>query len=213
MVDPFDGEIGSHLYTVDLKAENFNDARQEILDMNDHFDGAFEPTELKKLTGIYGSSRTVKYPQKREQMAYGNNNRQNGGNNYRQNGGNNGGYRNQNNNSGGARPKKSGATFKQIAKGKSTGMMAVNAWYVTRQGLIRISAFGYARADGKNNNFEKAVVTVVNGTGQSTTYHALINISTKRMAIKELGLLVTAAGAGVTSSGKKVRGAVVRLTN
>lgn len=110
------------------------------------------------------------------------------------------------------RPKKSGASFTPISKGKSKGLTAVSAWIKTKSGLTKISAFGYQKTKGDKCEFEKAVAEIVNvGTGQMTKYPVLINTTTKRMVIKELGWIVTAAGFGVTSSGKNVRGAVVSI--
>lgn len=136
------------------------------------------------------------------------NNRNNNNNVNRNNGGNN----NNNNNNGGQRAKMSGATFSLIKEGKSKGMLSVNAWLKGRNGLVRISAFGYDTVKGKNCTFQKAVAEVTNMTSMSTSkYAVLINETTKRMSIKELNLLVTAKGGGYTSTGKRVTGAVVRL--
>lgn len=129
--------------------------------------------------------------------------------------GNRGGYGNKQ--YGGApkqRFKKSGASFTTIRTGKSQGMVAVNAWIKTRNGLLKISAFGYAKTakSDRGNEFQKAVAEVTNlGSGQTAKYPVLINITKSKMSIKELNLLVTANGGGRTRSGKNVRGAVVSL--
>lgn len=116
------------------------------------------------------------------------------------------------NNGNAPRYKKSGAKFSQIKTGKSTGMMSVNAWLVTRQGLLTIKAFGYAKAKGDKCEFQKAVAEIINtSSGQKSTFPVLINVTTRRMKIKELGWIVTAAGGGQTRNGKRVTGAVVKI--
>lgn len=91
-------------------------------------------------------------------------------------------------------------------------MLAVNAWYSTKDGLVKITAFGYDKVKGGSCEFQKCVAEVIQlRTGQISKYPTLINATTKRMNIKELNLCVTAAGAGTTRSGKRVRGAVVQL--
>ena len=151
-----------------------------------------------------------------------------GGRNY-----NNGGYNNnyggnrqyrsnyRNNNYGANQPqqrfKKSGAVFTLIKRsntGKSVGMHIVNAWIKTRQGLVKIVASGYKKRKGKTCEWENAVATVTNmATGQSAKYATLINVTTRRMKIKELGWMVTAKGGGTTRSGKRVTGAVIQIKN
>lgn len=154
-----------------------------------------------------------------------NNNFQGGGqswgNNFNRGGGQSRGNFNGNQQWGANQPqqrfKKSGAVFtliKQSSTGKSVGMHIVNAWIKTKAGLVKIVASGYKKRKGKTCEWENTVATVTNmATGQSAKYPTLINITTRRMKIKELGWMVTAKGGGITRSGKRVTGAVVTIKN
>lgn len=113
--------------------------------------------------------------------------------------------------------KKSGAKFTLITRsetGKTNGMTIVNAWKSSSQGLIKITVKPYERCKGGDTcEWQKALAEVVNtNTGQISTFPTLINVTTKRVIIKELGWLITSAGHGISKSGKHISGSVVRLT-
>lgn len=123
---------------------------------------------------------------------------------------------NNGNNQNQQRTKKSGATF-TVCKEKVNGhegMISVNAWVSTKAGLVKLHALGYETVKGKKSGklFQKCVVEVTNAaSGQTSKYPALINVEKKVVAVNQIGWLITSNGFGVTSSGKKVRGAVVQL--
>ena len=146
---------------------------------------------------------------------YGNNNGgynrgYNGNNGGYNRGYNNGGY-NRNNSGNQQQFKKSGATYTRMKNGKFEGLICVNAWRKTKQGLMRASAFP---VDGvihvgkeKGNEFMRYVVNVVNSsTGQTSTFWCLMRLDTKIINIKELSLCISTNGSGTTASGKRVSG-------
>jgi len=153
-------------------------------------------------------------------MAYNNNyNRNSGRSRGYQNGGgynnNGGGYNNANNYGGprnqGQNVKKSGAVYSRMKAGKYEGEMCVNAWRKTRHGLMTASAFPVDAvehiADKSGKTFLRYVVEVSNKElGTSQTYWCLMQKESKKIFIKELGLVISPNGNGVTASGKRVTG-------
>lgn len=107
--------------------------------------------------------------------------------------------------------KKSGATYSKITKGKNEGYYAVNAWRKTRNGLMIAKAFPVTSDEviesKKGNEFIKYAVEIsVPNIGTSQTYWALMNTKTRLIPIKELGLIISPNGKGVTGSGVRVNG-------
>lgn len=104
--------------------------------------------------------------------------------------------------------KKSGASFTKMRKGKYEGFYAVNAWRKTSQGLMTAKGFPVSDVEHKSDkgNFflRYAVEVVMNG--QTQTYWCLMNTKTQKLVIKELSLVISPNGSGVTSSGKRVTG-------
>lgn len=136
-------------------------------------------------------------------------------NSYKKSGYGSGSGYGQNNQNGysGNRPvtKKSGAEYTRIKKGKNEGQMAVNAWRKTRFGIQTASAMpvggGQVHESQKGNEFIRYAVEVANKTlGTSQTYWCLMNTKTQMIVIKELGLVISPNGRGVTGSGKRVTG-------
>jgi len=142
----------------------------------------------------------------------------NGGNggNYGGNGGGYGGNRNQQ-----QRSKKSGATYSKIKQGQFEGLMIVNAWLKMKDILLTLKIAPYNKSikSGKADVVEsqsgkkylKYICEAVYSNGNHRLIPVLYSVETRKIAISELNLLVTPNGAGVTSSGKKVTGSVVRL--
>lgn len=106
--------------------------------------------------------------------------------------------------------KKSGAVYSRIKKGKNDGGTAVNAWRKTKNGLMTATAYPvdgveHTSQDGKISM--RYVVEVVNrDMGTTQTYWCLMSKDTKKIYIKELGLVISPNGNGVTSGGKRATG-------
>lgn len=134
-------------------------------------------------------------------------------NNYRSNSSYNSNYRNNNyqqNSSSAPQFKKSGAKYSTITKGKNMGGTSISAWRKTKSGLIiakcfPVSAEVYTSKTGKE--FLRYAVDVSNSSmGTSKTYWCLYCLQTKKLVIKELGLVISPNGSGRTASGKSVTG-------
>lgn len=141
------------------------------------------------------------------------NNQNNGGynrQNYGQNNYQNNNYnRNQNSNQQQPQHKKSGAVYTTMKNGKFEGETCVNAWRATKDGLVKASAFP---VDGvvhvgkdKGHEFMRYVVNVTQGIN-TQTFWCLMRLDTKKIVIKELGLVISPNGQGVTRNGKRVTG-------
>lgn len=134
-------------------------------------------------------------------MANYNNNWNNGGNGNRFN------NRNQNQQN---IVKKSGAVYSRIKKGKNEGGYSVNAWRRTKNGLVTASAFpvdGLEHPSQNGKTFLRYVVEVVNrDMGTTQTYWCLMDKTSRKIFIKELGLVISPNGSGVTAKGKRVSG-------
>lgn len=117
--------------------------------------------------------------------------------------------------------KKSGATYSRIRNGNFEGDTIVNAWRVTKMGLMKATVTPYAGANGKgreivnsqgksgnqDKEYQKMICTIQNDSvGTNTTYHVLMNVKTQVIVIQELGLCITPNGSGVTRKGKRVTG-------
>lgn len=107
--------------------------------------------------------------------------------------------------------KKSGATYTKIREGKNEGLYAVNAWRKTKMGLMTAKAFPANRevvhTSQEGNEFITYAVEISNTTmGTSQTYWSLMNTKTRKLFIKELGLVISPNGSGVTSGGQRVTG-------
>lgn len=109
------------------------------------------------------------------------------------------------------KPKKSGATYSKISKGKMEGLTAVNAWRKTQHGLMEAKCFPASREihKGKQNghDFLRYTVEITNKSiGTSQTYWCLMRMDTRKIVIQELGLVISPNGSGYTASGKRVTG-------
>lgn len=108
-------------------------------------------------------------------------------------------------------PKRSGATYTKMRKGKHEGLICVNAWRKTRYGLQTASCMPVDGVEHigkeKGHSFMRYVVNLSNTSmGTNETYWCVMRLDTKTIVIKELGLCITPNGNGVTSSGKRVSG-------
>jgi len=108
--------------------------------------------------------------------------------------------------------KKSGASYTKIRKGGSEGFYHVNAWKSSKQGLITASCFPLSAKDevpkihkSDRNDFITYVITIKQGINVNT-YFSLMNLTSRKIYIKELGWIISPNGSGVTRSGKKVTG-------
>lgn len=140
-------------------------------------------------------------------MGYNNNNNNNNNSNY--NGSN--GYNNNNNNQ--PQSKKSGVVYTVIKQGKFAELMIVNAWNKSKsRGLIVATVAPYYASGDKvesktGNSYMKMMCTVeYKSSGHQKLFPCLMNIATKVIVLKELGMVITPNGSGKTSSGKKVTG-------
>lgn len=148
-------------------------------------------------------------------MAYYNNQRNNAYNNrninYQRNNAYNGynGYQQQ------QPTKKSGATYSVIKNGNFKDYPIVNAWRVSRRtGLVKITVAPYknsAEHKGQNNSFLTMIARIQYENGFEKIVPCLYNLTNKKIVIQSENILITPNGAGVTRSGKRVRGSVVRL--
>ena len=142
-------------------------------------------------------------------MAYNNYNNRNDYNTNNQNGN---GYRRSNgsNNRSQNQVKKSGATYSKINKGQREGLMCVNAWRKTKNGLMTASAFpvdGVQHESKEGNKSMRYAVEIINrDMGTTQTYWCMMSLVTKKIFIKELNLVISPKGNGIRSSGKRVTG-------
>lgn len=107
--------------------------------------------------------------------------------------------------------KKSGTVYSRIKTGKMEGFMAVNAWRKTKNGLMTASAFPVDQTehigDKSKNTFIRYAVEVKNADlGTLQTYWCLMQKESQKITIKELGLVISPNGRGVTAGGKRVTG-------
>lgn len=107
--------------------------------------------------------------------------------------------------------KKSGATYTKIKNGKREGLICVNAWRSTKNGLMKASCFPVDgvehTGEQKGHSFMRYVVNITNSSaGTHETFWCLMRLDTKVIVIKELGLCITPNGNGYTKSGKRVSG-------
>lgn len=107
--------------------------------------------------------------------------------------------------------KKSGTVYTRIKSGKMEGMMAVNAWRKTKNGLMTASAFPVDQTEHigekSKNTFIRYAVEVKNADlGTSKTYWCLMQKESQKITIKELGLVISPNGRGITAGGKRVTG-------
>lgn len=120
-----------------------------------------------------------------------------------------------------AQYKRSGAVYSRIRNGNFEGDTIVNAWRVTKMGLMKATVTPYAGANGKgreivnsqgksgnqDKEYQKMICTIQNtSVGTNQTYHVLMNLKTNVIVIQELGLCITPNGSGVTRKGKRVTG-------
>lgn len=118
------------------------------------------------------------------------------------------------------KPKRSGAKYTEIRNGKAagTGLMAINAWRVTKMGLQRAKCFpvdaGTVHTSQKGRESVRYAVEISNDTlGTSQTYWCLMSLDTKKIFIDELGLVISPNGSGMTASGKHATGFFGRKKN
>ncbi|OQD41500.1 hypothetical protein BUL40_15595 [Croceivirga radicis] len=116
-------------------------------------------------------------------------------------------------------PKKSGAKYSIIRKGKFEGLTIVNAWNKSKgKGLITAKVSPYkdsseytAKTTGKKYITMIAEVVWTN-SGQVRIIPCSMNIATKVISLPDLGMVITPNGNGLTSSGKKVTGYFGKFT-
>lgn len=123
-----------------------------------------------------------------------------------------GGY---SNNHGNNKPqfKKSGVVYSVIKQGKFADLLIVNAWNKSKsRGLITATVAPYYASGDKvesktGNHYMKMMATVeYKSSGHTKLFPCLMNIDSKVIVLKELGMVITPNGGGKTSSGKKVKG-------
>lgn len=109
--------------------------------------------------------------------------------------------------------KKSGATYSKISKGNFVGSTIVNAWNKSRsRGLITCTVAPYKgsktyKADTSGEKYQTMMAEIFyHNTGQKILEPCSMNIKTKRIVLKSLGMVITPNGKGRTSSGKLVSG-------
>ncbi|PWA08971.1 hypothetical protein [Flavobacterium laiguense] len=117
--------------------------------------------------------------------------------------------------------KRSGAVYSKIKNGNFEGEIIVNAWRVTKNGLMQATVTPYSgqggkgmemvHSNGKTGNtpkeYQKMICKVFNTSmGTSQIYPVLMNVKTQVISISELSLCITPNGSGTTKSGKRVTG-------
>jgi hypothetical protein len=117
--------------------------------------------------------------------------------------------------------KRSGAVYSKIRKGNFEGDIIVNAWRVTKAGLMQATVSPYNGQDGKGQEivhsngksgntpkeYQKMICVIKNSSlGTSQIYPVLMNLKTQVIVIQELSLCITPNGSGITRSGKRVTG-------
>lgn len=106
--------------------------------------------------------------------------------------------------------KKSGAVYSRIKKGKNEGGYSVNAWRKTKNGLVTAACFPVDGVEHKSEQGKIAlryVVEIVNrDMGTTQTYWSLMSKDSRKIFIKELGLVISPNGNGMTASGRRVTG-------
>lgn len=111
--------------------------------------------------------------------------------------------------------KKSGAKYGIIKKGQFEDLPIVNAWMKTRQGLVTIKVAPYHKTkshdSGNGNAFFSMIAEIRYPSGHTKLVPVLMNRSNKKIPIPNENLLITPNGGGVTKSGKRVTGSVVKL--
>lgn len=110
-------------------------------------------------------------------------------------------------------PKRSGAIYTKIRKGKFEGLTIVNAWNKSKgKGLITAKVAPYHKSEeivtsAKGHEYLKMIAEITyTKTGQTRLIPVLMNMKTEVIAIQELGMVITTNGSGTTSSGKRVSG-------
>lgn len=115
--------------------------------------------------------------------------------------------------------KRSGAVYTKIRNGNFEGETIVNAWKLTRNGMLKAVVTPYSKnggdeiviSHGKSGNqekeYRKMICKITNeSAGTSQIYPVLMNIKTQVIVIKDLSLCITPNGSGVTRKGKRVTG-------
>jgi len=109
--------------------------------------------------------------------------------------------------------KRSGVVYSKIKNGNFKGGTIINAWRVTRNGLVTFKVSPYKGTKQymvDNDEMQTMMCEVVNKTtGQSTAYPVSYNLNTKKIYLKKIGICITPNGSGKTKSGKYVTGSVV----
>jgi hypothetical protein len=110
-------------------------------------------------------------------------------------------------------PKKSGAVYSTIKKGKNEGGTIINAWNTSKsKGLITATIAPYDKSDeivesAKGNEYQKMIANVFyHRTGSKLTMGCLMNIKTKVVVLQDIGMMCSQNGSGVTASGKRATG-------
>jgi hypothetical protein len=153
----------------------------------------------------------IKAEQKRENLKnelmsnYGN--QRSNGNNYQNSRYNNNG--NTGNNE--QRYKRSGSIYSKITKGEREGGTIINAWRATKNGIQTAKAYPHemdvVHTSKKGEEFTQYFVEVACADlGTSQTYLCLMHNKSQIIGIKELGLIISPNGSGVTRKGTRVKG-------
>lgn len=111
-------------------------------------------------------------------------------------------------------PKKSGAKYSNISKGKNAGGTIVNAWNKSKsKGLLTATVAPYDKSDEivtaqtSGKEYIKMIAKVkYSNSGVEKIIPCLMNIKTKVIVLSEIGMVITPNGSGHTSSGKKATG-------
>lgn len=106
--------------------------------------------------------------------------------------------------------KKSSATYTKITRGAMEGLYAINAYKKNRTGIVRAVAMPISNKvaeSEKGKEYIPYLVTCIDmNTLQSSKYNALLNVDTKVLIIRDLGMCISPNGSGVTKSGARVKG-------
>lgn len=146
-----------------------------------------------------------------------NNNRNNYGNNNGNSYGNNRGYSNQNNQrQQQPEAKRSWAVYGKLRKGQYEGLPYVNAFKITKQGLVKCSVMPYHATgiagkehiveSGSGKQYLKMMASVQVGLEKPSLHPVLYNIQSKIVVISDISMCITPNGSGTLRSGKRVSG-------
>lgn len=107
--------------------------------------------------------------------------------------------------------KRSACTISVIKKGKSEGLIAINAWRATKNGLVTLKAFEHNEStEGKTSTNKEYIVLmceIVNAdAGSRSVVPGFYYPNEKKLRISSMNLVASANGSGKTKTGKYVTG-------